>query len=1278
MSKLFINIYDYFASHRVVMWTLMGVLISAMVVSTLRLHFNEDINSFFPNQHQNISRTLASLKQSNRLVVFVNSSHDEMEYEMMDVADSLIVKLRADKTIALNSKITERVDEHLLESVTQFIYDHLPSFIDEQHYLVLDSLSSNEAIEAKMLSNFNQLTSAVGGYIGDYIYRDPLGLSSDMMQGLQSLGGGVCYRLIDGYIFSDDGKTLMFYIDPIDNRYNTDIVKALEANLESFNHSIEMFEVDYFGSAAVAYYNARQIKLDSMITLNIALVVVAIFILLSFRRKRNVLLIILPVIFGVLFSLSIISLTQGSISLIAVGSGSIIFGLAFSYAIHLIAHAEHAKDIHTVIRELVYPLTIGGITTIGAFLGLMFTHSQLLQDFGLFASLSLVGTTIFSLVFLPQFIQIGTTASSPSRMIGVLDSITSRVHDRNKFLIISLVGFGAISAMLFNKVSFDSDMMNLNYDPPHLKKAQQRLEQMSGHSDQESNVLFLSWGDNQQETITSYESFSRSIDSLVVEGAVESISGVGEYIVSLDKQHERLAKWREFWSPERVDRVESQIAQSAHKLGFETGAFAQFTDLITKDYSPVDYGKGSDFASIFSEWVSIADGRETILSHVQLNNSNKERVYAHFMASEHIVVADRAYFAGLMAKDVSQNFYLVLYISGILIFSILLLSYGRFELAIISFMPMFTAWIVIIGLMSIFNIKFNIVTIILSTFIFGIGDDFSIFVMDGLQRGYRDRSGVLSEHKRAIIISALSLFVGMGVLIFARHPAMYSLGLISLIGMAVVVLVTYTISPLLYRILITKHTSKGNMPFTILSFLNTFYAFGLFVTGCFVVQLITLLSRLFIYRKSRRQQFIHLITSLFTRTFMRVMVSTKLIVQNPLNEQFKSPVVVIANHQSFIDILIMLSLNRKLVMVTNSWVWNNVFFGPIVQFLGFFHTAEGYERSIPLLRKKVEQGYSIVVFPEGTRSEDNTIKRFHKGAFYIAEELNLDILPILLYGTGLVSSKRQALYIKHGQLVARFLPRISSTDMQWGEGYRARRKTIYRYFTEQYQLLYDEFNRATNSYFRDSIIKNYIYKGPVLEWYMRIKLRLEQWYDVYDRLLARRGHIVDLGCGYGAMSYMLMMLSDQRRITAVDYDQDKIAVAKNSYLKSPRIDFECADIRNYQIPSADGYIISDVLHYIDYQQQRKVIEQCIEGLAEGGVIIIRDGDSSQSGNHRNTERTEMWSTKYLKFNKSDGDLHFLSREMLFDIAEDSNMSIRIVDSGRRTSNTLFVITHKEQ
>ena len=144
-------------------------------------------------------------------------------------------------------------------------------------------------------------------------------------------------------------------------------------------------------------YNARQIKKDTIITSSIALLIIIVFISLVFKHKKSIPLIVTPVLFGGLFALCLIYFIQGYISAIAVGAGSAILGIALSYSIHMLAHQNHVSTVQQLIKEITYPLTVGSFTTIGAFFGLTFTTSELLRDFGLFASLALIGTTLFCL-----------------------------------------------------------------------------------------------------------------------------------------------------------------------------------------------------------------------------------------------------------------------------------------------------------------------------------------------------------------------------------------------------------------------------------------------------------------------------------------------------------------------------------------------------------------------------------------------------------------------------------------------------------------------------------------------------------------------------------------------------------------------------------------------------------------------------------------------------------------------------------------------------------------
>lgn len=98
---------------------------------------------------------------------------------------------------------------------------------------------------------------------------------------------------------------------------------------------------------------------------------------------------------------------------------------------------------------------------------------------------------------------------------------------------------------------------------------------------------------------------------------------------------------------------------------------------------------------------------------------------------------------------------------------------------------MVITWVWILGIMGLFGLQFNLINIIISTFIFGLGDDFSIFITDGLTVKFKKGKATLASHKVSIFLSAVTVLIGLGALIFAKHPALKSIALISIIGIFV-------------------------------------------------------------------------------------------------------------------------------------------------------------------------------------------------------------------------------------------------------------------------------------------------------------------------------------------------------------------------------------------------------------------------------------------------------------------------------------------------------------
>ena len=1280
MTQFFIGLYDYFERHKILFYLSLISCVLLMGFFALQVRFEENITQFFPDtkDSQNTIKVFDNLKIKDKIIIMLSSAdtcHQVEPDSLIEAAGQLQQTLTEKAGGTLIKGIFAQVDQSLIGGATDFVYEHLPLFLTDTDYQRFDSLLTEKGIQAIMQKNYTNLLSPAGIALRSYILRDPLGLGSEALKHLQDFQLEANYEIYDEHIFSKDGSTLLMFITPVfstgSTGKNDELIKILEEELQHVQGESPTIRAEYFGGPSVGVYNARQIKKDTILTSSLALLIIIVFISLVFKRKRSIPLIITPVLFGGLFALFLIFFIKGSISAIAVGAGSAVMGIALSYSIHMLAHQNHVSTVQQLIKEIAYPLTVGSFTTIGAFMGLIFTSSDLLRDFGLFASLALVGTTLFCLIYLPHFLK-GQADVKQGRVLRIIEKINAYSYEKNKWLVGGILLITIICLFTSQKVGFNNDMMSLNYEPQHLKQSEEKLMQL--FDSDEKTVLFVSVGKDMNQATETYAVTNQKLLALKDQGLIKDYASASQFLISPQEQQLRLKRWKDYWTDEKQQQIRKQLETAATEYRFRPGSFDPFYQWLNQPFGEYHYTAQEDDLSgkLLNEWQTSADSITMLISQIRISDQNKETVYQNFSKTQDVVIFDRSYFANKWVSAINDDFYLILYISSFLIFFALWFSYGRIELTLMSFLPMLVSWVIILGLMGILGIEFNIINIILSTFIFGIGDDFSIFIMDGLQNKYRTGQKVLNSHKTAIFFSAFTTVVGMGALVFAKHPALQSISLISILGMIAVVLVAYTIQPLIFRFFIAGPASKGLPPYTLIGLIRTVLLFLLFFIGCIFLRVLIAVLYLVPVRKSSKQRLVCRLIQITCKGILLLATAVKKEHINKANERFQHPAIIIANHQSFIDILVLLSLSSKILMVTNHWVWHSPFFGAIIRYVDFYYIGEGYEQYMERMRKKVKEGYSIAIFPEGTRTYNGKMKRFHKGAFYLAETLQLDILPILLYGNNKIIAKAQPFNIRKGIIYTEILPRIPADDLSFGTTYQERTKRISAYMKEGYARICREKNTTDNPAFYEALIQNYIYKGPVVEWYIRIKVKMERNYRLFNRLIPAQGQITDIGCGFGPLCYMLSMLSEDRDILGIDYDEDKIALAQHGWLRNEHLQFRHGNALEYPLPESDVFILNDMLHYMSYEHQRTLLLKCADRLRSQGMIIIRDGNSANTSKHRLTRFTELLSTRIFNFNRTAGELYFTTETQLREIAVTCGMNVEIIPNDKYTSNTIYI------
>ena len=1276
MQRLFGNIYQYFSKAQKLLYLLFFTSLTLFTFFALKVTFIENVYAIIPKDEktEKFTQVFQNSKFADKLAVMISlkdtaAVNTDSLVAYADAFEEKLMQTSAPQIKSVRNKVEDDFTLQLFETIQQ----HLPVFLSEADYQKIDTLIQPQKLKETLENDLKLLNSPTAFAIKNIIANDPSGISFLALKKLQQLQVDDNFELYDGHIVTKDGKTLMMFISPAYAAGNTGENKLLFENIdksiEALSKTSPQIDATYFGGSVVSQGNAAQLRKDTMLTQAITVLFLIFFISIYFKKKRAPFLILVPVVYGVAFALACIYFVKGSISVIALGTGSIVLGIAVNYSLHVFNHYRHTGSIAETIKDLSFPLTIGSFTTVAGFFALQFAASDMLKDLGLFAGFSLIGAALCSLIFLPHFI--GSDKNVKEVKESWIDKIASVRFETNKWIVLLILALSVVFFFFAKKVQFEPDMTQLNYMSADVQKAEKKMNDVSGAALR--SLYVVSEGATLDEALKKNEALQKSIDELKEKKLVTSSAGVSTLFLSDSLQQQRIQRWNNYWTPYKKQTFISEMSEQAAGMGFSATTISNFNHLMNKEYSVVDRQSLQNVRTKYlDDFITEKDGQASVVNLLKVPQENKQQVIAALEKDKDAVVLDRQFLTQRLTKMVNDDFNRIAWIISILVAVVLFLTFGRIELMLMAFIPMLLSWVWILGIMAIAGIKFNIVNIIVSTLIFGLGDDYSLFVMDGLVNEYKTGKKNLASYKSSILISAITTIVGLGVLIFAKHPALKSIAFISVTGILCVVLMSQVLIPFFFNLVIKNRVKKKFHPWTILSWPHSvisFFYFGfvsvlLTVIGFFVI-------KLNLFGKKRGKEIYHYLLSQFSKSVLYFMGTFKKNVFNPHKENFDKPSVVIANHQSFLDILMMAMLNPKLILLTNKWVWNSPVFGWAIKMADFYPVANGIENSVQLLKTQTDKGYSIVVFPEGTRSSNPPMKRFHKGAFYLAEKLNLDVVPVLLHGLGYTMTKGEFL-LKNGDVSAKYLPPIKSDDSSWGNDYQTRTKTISKYFKEQHEQLREELE--TPKYFKEHLFFNYIYKGPVLEWYLKIKTRLENYYQQFDELLPRDGKILDIGCGYGFMAYMLYWASqNKRKITGVDYDEEKIAIANHCFGKTDDLNFIHADITQFELEKYDAITIMDVLHYLKPEQQTQVIEKAIEALLPGGILIIRDGDADLKEKHNGTKLTELFSTKIFSFNKTQNELHFLSGKMIENLAVKHTLSLQQIDDTRYTSNIVWVL-----
>ena len=819
MTGLFIRLYHYFRDHKAVYWLSMVALFVLLGFFATRIHLEEDIDKLMPsskNEDGTTKLAFANLRIKDKTFLLFEGKSTE---EIVETCDAFVdTLLQRDSALHTVGDVFYSLPEDLIPDGIGYMQDHLPAYVDTSVYNRIDTMLTREHFVRQMEQNREDLQGEFGEMYPELIQLDPIGLRNvlaEQMAPLLSAGGGN-YQTIDGHFFVPDSTVCVAFITPAFSATNTGqgsaMFEMLNEEIAEFAKTHPNVDISYHGTPASGFYNSTQIKHDLTTTITGALILVLVFLFICFRNWDTIPLLLLPVAFGTLFGLAMMYFIKGQFSLLALGIGGVVLGVAMSYVLHVLTQYKYVSDPEQVLRDEVKPVMLGCITTIGSFAGLIFIKTDLLRDFGLFAAFAILGTTVFSLTYLPQLLRAENNKVN-RKAFALIDRLNTCPLDRNKPLlcVIGLVTVIAVGFYFYGGTRFDADMHNLGYLEERTEHSEQLLRDKTYTGDKQK--YFASQGKTMEEAIANFSRLDKKLDSLQQLGLVKSFTHTSQIFVPLDIQQQRIDAWKQYWTPERLSTVRSLIASTAPQAGLRPEAFETFFEAATTDYEPdALYEAGlipDGYQSTLMEqsyngdylcFTSVRCANDSVRS----SESDYIRICDAVAADPDLLVLDTYYYTTDTLIQMSEDFNVLQWLSMLFVLIVLFISlHYDWRLTLLGFAPILLSWLIVLGAMVIFDVRFNLINIIISTFIFGIGVDYSIFVINGLSSN-DSQSRLLNYHKTAIFFSAVILIVTVSSMLIAVHPAIRSVGFSTLIGLLSAVILSYVVQPAIYRKIVKR------------------------------------------------------------------------------------------------------------------------------------------------------------------------------------------------------------------------------------------------------------------------------------------------------------------------------------------------------------------------------------------------------------------------------------------------------------------------------------------
>lgn len=159
--------------------------------------------------------------------------------------------------------------------------------------------------------------------------------------------------------------------------------------------------------------------------------------------------------------------------------------------------------------------------------------------------------------------------------------------------------------------------------------------------------------------------------------------------------------------------------------------------------------------------------------------------------------------------------------------------------------------------------------------------------------------------------------------------------------------------------------------------------------------------------------------------------------------------------------------------------------------------------------------------------------------------------------------------------------------------------------------------------------------------------------DKIDKIVPKKGKIIDYGCGFGTNSCYLALSSKQRKVVGLEYIKKRVERATIMGNNIKNLKFKVGDISKIGIEKADVHLLIDVIHHVQYEEQVKLLNKIIKTMKKGNLIVIKDIDKKPFLKY-------IWNYLHDKIMTFNNSLYFRNQQWFEEFLKKEKLKTKII------------------